>query len=119
MSILEHVVDGVAFTIGIIGLIIIVYGILIGAIRALRIEVRALRATSLERDRRSLRRDLGYYLLLGLEFLVAADIIHTIVQPNMDELIRLSVIVLIRTVLNVSLTWEIERSAEVVTAEES
>ncbi len=55
------------------------------------------------------RSDLGRSILLGLEFLVAADIINTVaIEPSLDSLAVLAGIVLIRTFLSFSLEAEIE-----------
>lgn len=55
------------------------------------------------------RSQLGRSILLGLEFLVAADIIHTIlVELTLDSVLALGGIVLIRTILSFSLEAEIE-----------
>jgi len=56
-----------------------------------------------------LRRELGKAILLGLEVLVAADIIATVVtEPTLKRVFTLGVIVLIRTFLSISLQVEIE-----------
>lgn len=58
---------------------------------------------------RTYRANLGRGILLGLELLVAADIIGTVaVTPSIDNLIILALIVLIRTFLSFSLEVEIE-----------
>lgn len=55
-----------------------------------------------------LRHDLGKGILLGLEFLVAADIIATVnTEPTMNKVLVLGVIVLIRTFLSISIQVEI------------
>jgi uncharacterized membrane protein len=55
------------------------------------------------------RTDLGRAILLGLEFLVAADIVHTVaIDPTLESLMVLAGIVLIRTFLSFSLEVEIE-----------
>jgi len=55
------------------------------------------------------RQDLGRSILLGLEFLIAGDIIRTVVvAPTLDNVIVLGIIVLIRTFLSVALHMEIE-----------
>lgn len=55
------------------------------------------------------RQDLGRAILLGLEFLIAGDIIRTvIVAPTMRNVVVLGLIVLIRTFLSTSLQLEIE-----------
>jgi len=56
-----------------------------------------------------LRQAFGGTLLLGLEVLVAADLVRTIaVSPTLDNVLVLGLIVLIRTVLSFSLETEIE-----------
>ena len=56
-----------------------------------------------------LRKDLGSAILLGLEFLVAADIIRTVaVEPTLQNVVVLVLIVLVRTFLSWSLEVEIE-----------
>ena len=58
---------------------------------------------------RNLRKNLGRAILLGLEFLVAADIIRTIArEPTLEGVVILGAIVLIRTFLSLSLEVEIE-----------
>ena len=55
------------------------------------------------------RSGLGRSILLGLEFLVAADIINTVaVEPTIQSLLVLAGIVLIRTFLSFSLEVEID-----------
>jgi uncharacterized membrane protein len=55
------------------------------------------------------RRQLGRSILLGLEFLVAADIIATVaIKPSLESVAILGVIVIIRTFLSFSLEIELE-----------
>src|SRR5438270_253332 len=58
---------------------------------------------------RRYRQDLGRAILLGLEFLVAGDIISTVVvAPTLENVIILGLIVLIRTFLSMALELELE-----------
>lgn len=58
---------------------------------------------------RQLRQDVGRGILLGLEVLIAADIIRTVaVDPTMDSVLVLGVIVVIRTFLSMTLEMELE-----------
>ncbi|MFM9107653.1 MAG: DUF1622 domain-containing protein [Chloroflexota bacterium] len=58
---------------------------------------------------RQYRTGIAMAILLGLEFLVAGDIVRTVViEPNMQSVLVLAVIVLIRTFLSFELTLEIE-----------
>ena len=70
------------------------------------------------------RQDLGRAILLGLEVLVAADIVRTVAfTPTMDGVMVLAMIVAIRTFLSWSLALELEgkwpwqRAAERLAAE--
>lgn len=55
------------------------------------------------------RQDLGRAILLGLEVLVAADIVRTVAfTPTMDSVLVLAMIVAIRTFLSWSLALELE-----------
>ncbi|BAH54267.1 DUF1622 domain-containing protein [Rhodococcus opacus] len=58
---------------------------------------------------KTLRESLGGAILLGLELLVAADIVKTVTStPSLTDAAVLGVIVLIRTVLSLSIEIEID-----------
>jgi uncharacterized membrane protein len=59
---------------------------------------------------RLFRQYLGQAILLGLEFLVAADIIRTVSEaPTLENVAVLAVVVLIRTFLSFTLEVELDR----------
>lgn len=85
--------------------------IVLGAFGALAIFLFRLvtRAAPTARLVTAFRSNLGRSILLGLEFLVAADIINTVaIEPTVTSLLVLAGIVLIRTFLSFSLEVEIE-----------
>jgi uncharacterized membrane protein len=84
--------------------------LLAGLVWALGLAVRVLRRSGDgEKAYRVLRQSFGGVILLGLEILVAADLVRTVaVEPTWDNVVILGVIVLIRTVLSFSLEVEIE-----------
>ncbi|GGZ87570.1 membrane protein [Ignatzschineria indica] len=51
---------------------------------------------------------LGSYILLSLEILIASDIIETIMNPSIDDMLILGGIVVIRTAISYFLGKEIE-----------
>ena len=56
-----------------------------------------------------LRQSFGGVILLGLEILVAADLVRTVaVAPTLQNVVTLGVIVVIRTILSFSIEVEIE-----------
>src|ERR1044071_3600471 len=104
MSYLHHA----SFGIGVLGVLIIVFGVAAGMMRFVRAEYLFVRGRDVEDDRKRLRHVLGYYLLLGLEFLIAADITDTLMKPSVQDLAVLGAIVLIRTVISFSLNAELK-----------
>ncbi|CAN5340079.1 hypothetical protein BH10PSE19_BH10PSE19_00690 [soil metagenome] len=51
------------------------------------------------------------WLILGLEFMLAADILRTVIAPTWDQLGQLAVIALIRTFLNYFLEKDLIKTA--------
>jgi len=104
------VLENVALGVGIIGVVIVGWGVLMGTFFFLRDELISLasRGTK-EVPLEKIRYDVGRHLLLGLEFLIAADIMRTIAQPSLEQVTVLAIIVAIRTVLSFFLTRDIER----------
>lgn len=58
------------------------------------------------------RRTFGGWLIVALEFQLAADIVGTIAEPTYRELIQLGAIALIRTFLNYFLGKELREESE-------
>lgn len=54
----------------------------------------------------------GNWLATALEFQLAADILATTVDPDLDSLIKLAIIALIRTFLNYFLAKELEHKPD-------
>jgi uncharacterized membrane protein len=97
-----------SFGIGVLGVLIIIFGVLSGLVRFVRAEFLAARGLVVDEERKKLRHVLGYYLLLGLEFLIAADIIDTLMKPMVQDLAVLGAIVIIRTIISYSLNVELK-----------
>ena len=53
-----------------------------------------------------IRRDFTDKIVFGLEFLIAADILATLLSPTQQDLINLAVVVVIRTILGYFLSKE-------------
>lgn len=109
MDVLEHT----SSVVGYVGVAVIVWGALKGLMAYLRGEL------SRFRSRQGLlplgvlqqvRYCVGFHLLLGLEFLVAADVVRTIAEPTLEELAILGGTVAIRTVISYFLNKEIAQA---------
>ena len=97
------VVERVGLVIDGAGVIVIVVGFIVALLKYLLAGGRSADPF------RQLRQDLGRGILLGLEFLVAADIIRTVaVTPTLQSVGVLGLIVVIRTFLSMALQVEVE-----------
>lgn len=83
---------------------------IIGFVVAVTLGVRSMRRTEGGQTAYTVvRTTLGAAILLGLEVLVAADLIRTITsKPSIEDAVILGLIVLIRTVLSMSIQIEID-----------
>jgi uncharacterized membrane protein len=89
--------------------IIVAYGAVEAFGRLLRIMVRR---NTTHGQRKLVWRRFGVWLLLGLEFELAADIIGTVISPSWQDLGELGAIAVIRTFLNHFLEKDFESAAE-------
>jgi uncharacterized membrane protein len=102
MSSFNEVAESVGVLFDALGVLVIVLGTVVAAVRIV------VRRGSVD-PYRQFRQDIGKGILLGLEFLVAADIIRTVaVTPTLEGVLVLGLIVLIRTVLSTALQVELE-----------
>jgi len=100
----EDVVGNISKVVEAFGVVIMVVGGL-GAFGWFVVQVQRRRADSYEQ----LRAHLGRVILLGLEVLIVGDIIRTIVvEPTLESVGVLAIIVAVRIVLSFSLEVEID-----------
>jgi uncharacterized membrane protein len=101
----QAVVATVGHVIEAVGVIVIVIGFVLSSVWYLS---RLREGSPLDAYHR-FRQDLGRSLMLGLEFLIAGDIIRTIiVEQTLSAVLALAVIVLIRIILSLALEFETE-----------
>ncbi|MEX1078334.1 MAG: DUF1622 domain-containing protein [Homoserinimonas sp.] len=100
---IRPIIEGVGGGVEVAGILVIVMGIIASTVAAV-----ARRRRTDGQVYKSYRRDLGRSILLGLEFLIAADIIRTVaIEPTLKSVGVLALIVLIRTFLSITLELEI------------
>lgn len=100
---LHHVIDALVLVVEGAGATVVFAGAVIAFVRFLWVAVRErLSATFAE-----VRIDFGYFLLLGLDFQLASDVLRTAISPTLRQIGELAAIAAIRTALNFFLTREI------------
>jgi uncharacterized membrane protein len=106
---LKTVFEYLYLAIGSIGVAIIVWGVILSVYRLLKLEFSRVNQESIYRERESVRHKFATYLLLALEFLIAAEIIASVIHPKFEEIAILASTVAIRTVVSYFLEKEIEK----------
>jgi uncharacterized membrane protein len=104
----DYILD-IALALEVISFAIMIYGAALAIVHFLGAELKRLSKKFDISALDIIRHDFGYYILFGLEFLIAADIIQTILKPTSQELIELGGIVVIRILLSFFLNKEIEQ----------
>ena len=100
------IIEYISFSIGVVGVSVIIWGALLCMVSFLRLTIVQIKGKNVCHRREIVRHHFGSYILLGLEFLIAADIIDTIIKPSLQEVAILGSIVAIRTVLSFFLNRE-------------
>ncbi|WP_371030893.1 DUF1622 domain-containing protein [Pseudoclavibacter sp. JSM 162008] len=103
---MDRVFEIVAVAVEVLGAAAIIIGIIVAIVLA---GLALLRGQGGTAALTTLRTSLGAGILLGLEVLVAADLVRTITsKPSLEDALILGLIVVIRTVLSMSIQIEIE-----------
>ncbi len=107
-GVILYILKRIEVVISVVSVLIVVYGTIAALAAVLKTEFLRVKAKYSIQQLRVIRADLGTYLLLALEVLIAADIIKSIIEPDLIDLGILAGIVAIRTVLSVFLNKEIQ-----------
>ena len=104
---LAEVFEVMAVGIDLIGVAIIIFGFNVALLKLLSA---LLQGAGLRRRLGNIaeaRRTLGAYILTGIEFMIASDIIHTVITRELTDLIFVGLLVVIRTAISFFLGKEI------------
>jgi uncharacterized membrane protein len=106
----QSAVDAIAKVIDGVGVLVVVVGLVLATVAFARAVLAPDAASGEEHTPyRVYRQAIGRAILLGLEFLVAADIIRTVaVDPTFESVGVLAIIVAVRTFLSFTLDVELE-----------
>jgi len=104
--------DNISLGIGSFGVLVIIWGSLVTAFNLCLVEFKRFSGKSSFAKREVIRHHLGFYLLMGLEFMIGADIVRTLIRPSLQELAVLGSMVAIRTVISYFLDKEMLMSLD-------
>jgi uncharacterized membrane protein len=108
---LMEIVTAISLGIGVIGVAVIVWGSLVSLVELCRVELKRLAGTVSHQNQNLVRQHYGFYLLTGLEYMIGADIVRTLVRPTLQELAILGSLVAIRTVTSYFLNREMAQAS--------
>lgn len=101
----------------IFSIVVLVWGVILAGKDFLQSEKTEHNRISLTKMNTVIKNFLGSYILLSLEILIAADIIESIVKPTFQDILKLAILVVIRTVISYFLHKEIEDTIDDADAE--
>ncbi|MEC4674972.1 MAG: DUF1622 domain-containing protein [Nitrospirota bacterium] len=107
MDTLQQFFEYVALAIDLVGISIILWGFSLSFKDFVALELTPGKKGNFIQVTQQIRCQLGTYLLMGLEFMIASDIIHSFITRSTDDLIYLGVIVVIRTAIGYFLGKEL------------
>ncbi len=107
MDQVKTILEMIAFAIDLVGIAILVYAALKFIAHFLGFEIKQLRGLESVEGIRDMRLRLGSYILLSLEFIIISDVILTAISRNVDDLLALGLLVIIRIALSFFLGREL------------
>lgn len=108
MSALEHLLELIARGVDLVGIIIVLYGFTLAAWGLVAAEIGRVKGTFSGLRLQQVRIQLGGYILMGIEFMIASDIIQTVLSRELMDLAFVSALVVIRTAISFFLSREVK-----------
>jgi uncharacterized membrane protein len=107
---IEKIISSIAFVIQLCSASILLFGFVKIFIKFWLVEFKSFRLENREipANFKQLKLDIGAYILLGLDFYIIADILESMVAQDEKSLIRLALVIVIRTVIGYFLGKEFE-----------
>jgi uncharacterized membrane protein len=103
---ISGLINAVVPVVGLVGGCLILWGAYGAIVRQISAESSLLRGQPLADDRTTTRPPFAHYLALGLEFMIAASAIKTLVTPDLQQVGVLVGMVLSRAVVGLYPRWE-------------
>jgi len=104
----EHIIEWAVLGIEAVSAIMIALAVFFGVLELARSVFRG----DIKDEMTPVRLKLAERFVLALEFLIAADILKTVVTPTLDGMAVLGGVIIIRTVLSLSIDYELRRDKQ-------
>lgn len=110
-NILEQLIpyfDLAILALNIFSIVVLIWGVIIAGVDFIKSECTNRNRIIMTKQNNFIKSFLGSYILLSLEILIAADIIESIIKPTFQDIFKLGILVIIRTVISYFLHKEID-----------
>lgn len=109
---IEKIISSIAFVIQLCSASILLFGFVKIFIKFWLFELKNFRFQNkkVSSNFKQLKSDIGAYILLGLDFYIIADILESMVAQDEKSLIRLALVIVIRTLIGYFLGKELENN---------
>jgi uncharacterized membrane protein len=107
----SQIIEPISLALELVGVAIIVYGALVSLAFLIQVESRDRKQAGL--NQHSIKQQFTSRILTGLEFFIAADVLKTILNPTLQSLTIVAVIVAIRAALTFLLNRELKEEEKV------
>ena len=108
----RHILEVAIWIINAVSIMVLLWGVLLTVKNFVISEIKSKDRIEAVKKITIVKNCLWTYILLGLEILICADIIESILNPTFHDIIVLASIVVIRTVISYFLNKEIESNKE-------
>jgi len=100
--------DLAILALNIFSIVVLIWGVIMAGIDFIKSECSNRNRVVMTKQNNFIKSFLGSYILLSLEILIAADIIESIIKPTFQDILKLAILVIIRTVISYFLHKEID-----------
>ncbi len=105
-ELVTHALEWAVLAVNVACAFVLLWGVIVGLITFARIQLQP--GCDPDEHWPTLRRQVGRYILFGLELLIAADIIETMAQPTLEQLGLLGGVSVLRIITGYALSKELE-----------
>jgi uncharacterized membrane protein len=108
LNLAYHYIEPLVTLLDFMSVFIVLWGFIIGFLRFLYVEF--IHSEGKFAQYQELRRSVGIYIILGLEFMIVSDLLNTIQKRDRESLIILGALVVIRTIISYFLGKEMKEA---------
>lgn len=108
--IIENIMEKIILIMDCIAIIILILGVCLTAFHFIKVSLKSRDLNLLSKNNTTLRNQIASYILLAFEILIASDIIRSIIKPDLQDILTLGALVIIRTLISYFLDKEVEQT---------